>query len=268
GNSGAAVAAVLGGAARLGNLEPQHWCWPPSNRHPESDEQHLPHVDGGACDNSGVIPLLARHTDRVVCLVDSIFRFPENGGRGEIAPWDIPTDVTALFGAPGSTMLLNMIGEPSANEVLERELPDGRDALSDLAQELSERNKTGRPMVVCREYVTVNNARHAIQGGQRVKICWVFLGFTRLGDKHRSELRMGPTIVGRWIAKLPPDSQPWFTDKKNLQKFGLKNFPAFDIVKENPRTQQLTPLQANALSQFTAFCLLEEGTRIRKFLER
>lgn len=268
GNSGAAVAAVVGGLARVMNLEPRHWHWPPSFDDPKPREQRLPHVDGGACDNSGVIALLARHTSRIVCLSNAIFRLPANGGRGEIAPWDMPTDITALFGAPGSTTLLNMIGQPAANQVLDRTLTDGRDALNDLAGELSERNVTGRPLVVCREYRTVANPRHDIQGGARVRICWVFLTFTSVDSRNRTGQPGGQTILDRWIASLPPDSRRLFTDSREIRKHRLGNFPHYNIVQENRHPQQLSALQANALAQFTAFCVSEAGPDLRRGLAR
>ena len=68
------------------------------------------------------------------------------------------------------------------------------------------------------------------------------------------------------VNTLPPDSQALFTNEKTIRKLRLRNFPAFDIIRENARTQQLSALQANALSQFAAFCLMEEGPKIRKHL--
>ncbi len=263
GDSGAAVAAVAGGLAGLVNLEPKRWHWPPSSDQPKSDEQRLPHVDGGICDNSGVIALLARRTGRIVCLSNALFRMPQDGGRGEIAPWDISSEVTALFGAPGSTMLLNIVGQPVSNHVLNRTLPDGRDALDDLAGEISERNMTGRPLVVCREYRTIANSRYDISGGQRVKICWVFLTFTRLHEKGGAAPRAGHTIMDRWIAALPPDSREVFTVDKMIRKHRLGNFPDYRIVQENRHPQQLSALQANSLAQFAAYCVKEAGPEIK-----
>ncbi|MCE9518119.1 MAG: hypothetical protein K8R87_00895 [Verrucomicrobia bacterium] len=266
GDSGAAVAAVAGGLAGLVNLEPKRWHWAPSSDQPKTDEQRLPHVDGGTCDNSGVIALLERRTSRIICLSNALFRLPQNGGRGEIAPWDISSEVTALFGAPGSTMLLNIIGQPAANHVLNRTLPDGRDAMEDLAGELSERNMTGRPLVVCREYRTIANSRYDISGGRRVKICWVFLTFTRLHEKGGFSPPARDTIMERWIASLPPDSREFFTVDKKIRETRLGNFPDYRIVQENKHPQQLSAVQANALAHYAAFCVKEAGPEIRQGL--
>ena len=265
-NSGGAVGAVAGGLADLVNLEAKHWHWSPAFDDPKRTEQRMPHVDGGACDNSGVIALLARKTSRIICLSNAIFHLPKNGGRGRIEPWDIPTDVTALFGMPGSTSLFNMAGQAAANQVLDRRLPCGCDALEDLAGELSERNISGRPLVVCREYRTVPNARQEIAGGQRVRVCWVFLTFTRIRDRERAAPQCGSTILERWISRLPDDSLEVFTRDRLIREHGLKNFPAFSIIKENEHTQQLYPVQANALAQFAAFCLKEAAPEIRRGL--
>ena len=263
-NSGAAPAAALGEIAYAFGLEAKHWHWPAYADDPSRGEKRRPHVDGGVCDNSGVISLLARGSSRIISLNNAIHRLPRNGGRGAIAPADLPTDVTALFGKLGSTTILNIAGQPAANSVLDINLSDGRNALDDLASEFSARNVTGRPLVVCREYITVKNDRYDIPGGQRVRICWVFLAFARVDDGLA--VAQGGTILDRWIRNLPPESRVMFTEKRSIRRNDLEHFPVYNIIKENRKPQQLSPVQANALAQFTAFCVAEAAPEIRRAL--
>ena len=263
-NSGGAPGAALGGLAYAFGLESMHWHWPAFAENPAQHEQRRPHVDGGVCDNSGVISLLARGTSRIISLNNAMRRFPRNGGRGDITPDDIPTDVTALFGKPGATVFFNIVGQPAANRVFEPRLADGRDALDDLSRELSARNRSGRPLVVCREYRTLRNDRYDISGGRTVKICWVFLTFAKAGDGKA--VADGGTILDRWIRRLPAESRVLFRSQEAIRREGLERFPAFNIVRENKRPQQLSAVQANALAQFTAFCVGEAGPEIRHAL--
>ena len=71
----------------------------------------------------------------------------------------------------------------------------------------------------------------------------------------------------RWIAALPPDSRRIFTVDREIRKHRLGNFPHYKIMRENRRPQQLSALQANALAQFAAFCVMEAGPEIRRGLD-
>src|SRR5262249_19130763 len=162
--------AVVGKLAQAVSLMPLRQHLAPAANDPGHEQLLLPHIDGGVCDNSGVIALLARNVDRIICLSNDIVHMPPRSRRGEITPADIPTAVTARFGWPGSVQIFNVAGQAAANRVLDVRLPAGGDALLDLSAELSKRNQNGQPLVVRREYKTVANARYAFHGGRHVEI--------------------------------------------------------------------------------------------------
>lgn len=268
--SGAAPAAFLGGVTGATGQLPEFTHWPAYADQPGQHNVEYAHVDGGACDNTGIIPLLARRVDKIIALLNYVPPFPPRPNQKPDRN-DLPSMVTCLFGERGDEMLRDAIGQAVSNQVLESRLPGGTCATDDLAQALVADNKAGRPLVHCQHYVTVANSRYGVPGGHRVTICWVYLVPGTLAKVSA----MKGTQLESWIQQLPDHSEPgarhsvrdMFTDRRLIHRYGLAHFPKFGVVMENPgQFLKLTAVQAQALAHYTSFCVHEAGPEIRTAL--
>lgn len=274
-SSSAAAGAALGPLATPFGARPRFNHWPPSADDPLHQQQRYPHVDAGTCDNSAVIPLLARRVPRIIVLLNSARPFRREKVKGEPGIADLPTEFTALFGRTGTMRVFNAIGQPAANRVLDAALPDGRDALEDMAAALLRKNRRGEPLVHCQTCVTVANPRHGVPGGDRVRICWVYFAPARLGNGvHQPGNLAAGSLLQKWIERLPDDPRrdgapglrAMFTDPEQIREHRLERFPAYRLLRENRHWQQLTPVQTNALAHYAGFTIMEAEEEIRRGL--
>jgi len=211
---------------------PQFQHWSPHDM-PQSRSAELIHTDGGGLDNSGVIPLLRRNVKTIVAFVNAQVSF-DNGQP------TFPGYVAALFGA----------GKPAhLNEVLP---PDG---LPSLEQDFQTAWRRGEPLIFSRPYRTRENKNYGIKGGQTVRIVWVFLGPNGSFACGQSATASARGSSNSWFNRLAPDSCSEIA-KNHSEEF--EHFPYYHTFFENfPHFINLSALQVNALSQFTAYQIVE-----------
>jgi hypothetical protein len=159
--------------------------------------ESLPHADGGAEDNLGIMPLLARHVKNVLVFVNTETPFAENND-----------DLQALFVAvhpPG------LSGDKRHNVVFDATLHE------ELVKGLQQARSEGRPQVFCASgWKVLPNVRFGVLPYTGLNICFVYNASARQWEEqfttHPDVLQLAKSFT----------NFPWFKtfeqNKPNLIK--------------------------------------------------
>ena len=183
----------------------------------------LAHADGGAIDNLGIMPLLARQVHNILVFVNTSTRYAEDND-----------DLQSLFlpaGPPGAggDKRFNVVFPASAYQALLDDLARFRDS--------------GEPQVACRTMAVLKNPIYNIRGYQGANVCFVY---------------NGPAT--RWEQALKDPVRTLLHNKSHATG-DLRNFPWFDTFEQNkPQLIQLKPAQVNLLSNLTAWIMTDPAT--------
>jgi predicted acylesterase/phospholipase RssA len=221
-----------------------HWS-PAATNLPQTKE--LAHTDGGAIDNSGIIPLLRRKVGTIIAFVNTEMEFEQN--EQNKSP-KFPDYIAALF---GFTTEQSKLVSKDCKVFQESEYKD-------LQCHFLKAWTKNAPLIIHRKktYRTEENKRYGISGGHQVRVIWVFLG----GHKDMSTNDLEPPVeyapragsLQKWINNLPPETAPLF--KGQSKKF--KNFPYYRTFLQNGLCFiNLSASQVNALTQYTSYALKE-----------
>ncbi len=183
----------------------------------------VPHADGGASDNLGVMPLLARQTTNVLVFINTNNRYASTND-----------DLRSLF-IP--------IGPPTADGDKRHNVvfgpPDGNQDLYDrVIKGLNDAQQQQRPLVFCDTNWEVHaNQHYNIRGYKNLNICFVY-----------------NAAVPLWTNALPPPL------KEAVARSG--DFPWFATFGQNkPHLIQLKPDQVNLLANLMA-CVMTDTTTV------
>lgn len=261
GASGSAPTAALPSLANLlGFPEFQHFA--PGNL-PGMRTRELLHTDGGAVENLGVMPLLARGVKNL--LVFSNTESPYIRGR-------LPEDIAYLFGAESTDGLLDGRADELAkiNRVFADPKGEKRRALVASFDRALHRRTT---LIHCDRYRVVEQPFHGIRGGGEVNVCWIILG--PAGALEDPAARPG-RFANATASAVPLEETSWFASisdpqvRADLAKEShreLKGFPHYKTFLNNGRNLiGLSPLQVNALAHYTSFSVARNADVIRQHL--
>ncbi|MEO5714157.1 MAG: hypothetical protein ABIT37_11775 [Luteolibacter sp.] len=243
----------------LGFPEFQHTA--PGNL-PGLRTRELLHTDGGAIDNLGLMPLLARGVKNILVFYNT--PSPYNPGH-------MPGEIGHVFGKSKQHGILAHFDQELArmNHVIDD--PKGIQA-AEMVASFDKAFLARKAMVHTGTYRIRNNSYHSIKGGNVVNIVWVILGPAGvLKPETAPDPEASPTLVTAptmqleetiWFNSLKPDLQA-----KLRQNPELKNFPHYKTFLNNGRRIiDLTPLQVNTLAHYTSYAVQINATKIKSFL--
>ena len=183
----------------------------------------FPHGDGGFTDNIGIMPLVARGVKNIIAFVNSA-----NDPTGE-------SSLRSYFTPLGR----DVTGDKGNNVLFRENKPD------EVALEITERVKEGKPPVVCETNRTVlPNRYYNVRGYEGLNICWVYnmkspLWESKLAKGVKQDLFPGKNPVGK--------RNEHFTNFPHYRTFG----------QEAPRLIKLRADQVNVLANFTSWLVTD-----------
>jgi len=273
GASGSAPAAMLSEFTDIFGFQPEFYIWSQRDleKTPPNGMFDVPVVDGGACDNSGGIQLIAHGVKKIIVFANSasLFRYdsskpPSLSETHDTEKMDsISTVVTSYFGVRGIERERNeYLANPRTNHVL---CNAGGKPLHELELAFWKAAKAGRPLIHTGTYKTLDCPRYNVKGGSTVRITWVYPGTENVTQGAAETVVDGFNMA--WVNQLPPDAQTAFTVEKEAKRQKLSKFPALNVFWANfPHIQTLKPIQANALAHYHAFNLNQMLPNIRRDL--
>jgi hypothetical protein len=204
----------------------------------------LPHADGGAGDNLGVMPLLARHVDKVLVFINTSTEFVENN-----------TDLRSLFARGGQSAS----GDKGHNVVF------GESRYEEVRLALVRAREQQRPQVYCDSgWEVLPNDTFHVQPYSGLAICFFY---NARGPQWEAALDDEPlrwlkTTHGRWhrLTRLFVRERPMTRAELLAKDLNRDHFPWFATFFQNkPHFIKLTTAQVNLLSNLTAWTVNEPG---------
>jgi len=183
----------------------------------------LAHADGGAIDNLGIMPLLARQVQNMLVFVNTSTQYVENND-----------DLQSLFGP---------VGPPGAGGDKRHNIVFPAAEYQPLLDRLTTLRDQGEPQVACRRMRVLKNRTYNIRGYDAANVCFIYNG-----------------PASRWEAALP---QPVgaLLHKKTRAAGDMTSFPWFRTFEQNrPHLIQLKVAQVNLLSNLTAWIMTDPRT--------
>jgi hypothetical protein len=260
GASGSAPTALMPGLASVvGFPEFQHYS--PGNL-PSIRDRELLHTDGGAMENLGIMPLLARGVKNIL-----VFSNTEEIHSTK----QTSEEIGLLFGVPylrgGSFygQLMNKRSQQLAhlNHVLKD--PDGSKRKA-LDQALDRAARKGVAMFHRDTYDVIPCPAYGVKGGYEVNICWMVLGpFNKDNLGHREI----PMERLKWFKELPDRTQrELLNHRQELESF--PHYATFNFKNNGRRKVEeiihLSKIQANALAWYTSYTTQCHADDIRNHL--
>lgn len=243
---GASSAAPLGALSRnaVPNfLFPEFRHWPVDRNSIEQTDasvrrmaDEFQHGDGADMDNLALTPLLVRKTENIIVFVNTedAFRKPAAGCQ-DTSEEHISDDIVSYFRTSG-ILIHNIVFD------------DGDDGLTDICEAFAAQQAAGEPLVYCRPYNIVANARHGIEP-YRASICWVYL------DR-----------ANNWLTQLDPTGGD-LVEQLVRGEGSFDNFPHYHTFAE----QGISLIDLNrervvALSNLAAWAVRERSVYISSHL--
>jgi len=226
---------------------PEFRSWPIRR---DAQELEYAYGDGGHIDNIGLLPLLSRRVPKIIVFINSTATFDPN--KDPLKEYPMYGDLIHYFRDPAP-------GGPPATEADERTagdftkirpskdpskvvIVDGEKRLQELFKEFKAKREKDLPLWSCDNYKIKGNPWFGVTPYD-ASICWVYLDGTQ-----------------GWLKRL---------DKKDklLQKVTKEPFPRYGtFFHARIEVIRLTPAETNALSNFTAWSVLEASDDMRKVL--
>ena len=231
GTSGAAPAEYLD-RIKIDIGFPEFKYWSPQE--PDKAKEY-DFADGGILDNTGIMPLLRRKVKKIIVFVNGLGTLDNEG--------DVSKMIQPLFMvSPNQFGLRNF----ALNIVLSEEGIDPLESYHELIQEFIQLNGQGQPVVVRKNYVTVNNHHHSIPAGQKVEILWIYNAFAR-----------------EWVDRINDIELRSFV----LSEKEEKNFPNYDTFFTNfPKIIDIRPEQANIMAHLASYVMVSHEREILNFI--
>ncbi len=277
--SGAAPGALLGEISDIFGFQPEFWTWSPrlSGQRPPNGIFDVPVVDGGSCDNSGALQLIARGVTKIIVFLNSASLYPYDPDAAHCGDCTehLSTMLTSLFGYDGEERWRNdYLANPCRNRTLGRNRDESLAALKrlDLAYRKCVEDK--RPLIFTDSYITCENRTFGIPAGRKVAICWVYPGARWHSQLPRPDESAGDLFASPWIDRLPASNasqaagpRQLFTNASLVARHRLKQFPAIPVFFPNPpHIQQLKNAQAASLAHYHCWNLKTALPGIQKAL--
>ncbi|MCD4697841.1 MAG: patatin-like phospholipase family protein [Bacteroidales bacterium] len=223
GTSGAAPAEYLErfGLGYIGFPEFKYWS-PVDLENKIARAKEYDFGDGGILENLGIMPLLIRKVDRIICFING--STPLKNEDGEL---QISSSLPALF-----KQIPNSFGEGHFDKNIVFRNDKGQ--LDKLQKGLLKNVKDGKPAVYTGEYKTVDQEHYNIKARHKVKITWVY-----------------NSLPGQWKNSLPLGIRRRLSDGDYSPRF-----PYFKTFFENfPKIIDLNLQQVNLASQLTSWTI-------------
>lgn len=237
---------------------PEFHHWAPGIA--DSPTKEYMYTDGGAGDNQGIMPLLARKVSTILVFSNSPDPF-----RADLKACDegkVTSAISSLFGVhPGKW--------EDDNKVLSNAGKPGATPYRDLIRQLDEKYSHGEPLVADGTYVTVDNPLHRVEAGHKVRIIWFVLGGTDSKlDKNRPRFtdQLNPwTTRTKWWKELPTEVQNKLVEyaAKRTDR-SLPNFPFYGTFRANSdKVIDLRVEQTEILAHYTSYAVAANRELIR-----
>lgn len=193
--------------------------------------ERLPHADGGAGDNLGVMPLLARQVADIMVFINTETRWAENND-----------DLRSLFlsvNPPG------LSGDKRYNAVFKESLH------ATVVDALAGARSRGEPQVFCdTDWDVLANHHYGVREYHHLNICFFY---NASSDRWEEEFKSDAARNVLALVKSRPTSKG---DAKNLG-----DFPWFGTFGQNkPNLIKLTTTQVNLLSNLAAWTVANPAT--------
>ncbi len=183
--------------------------------------------DGGILENLGIMPLLLRKVDKIICFINGSTEIEERE-NDEIK---VSSSVKALF----KPLRNNYGGSFSKNIVFENKDNSDNDKFQTLVKELFNKKRAGEAVIYKSRYTTVNQRHYGIEKGHQVEVVWVYNSMPK-----------------KWYDKLN-------IDVKAIIEAG--RFPHYRTFGENlPRIIDLKIEQTKMLSQMASWIVNENAS--------
>jgi hypothetical protein len=207
----------------------------------------IPHGDGGGIENTGVMPLLARHVHNIMVFNNTQEPCVENN-----------SDLRVLFlpgAAPDNT------SDTRGDQVFAPE------KWEEVKNALVAKREQGLPQVYCAsKWSVLKNARYNVRHYEDLNICFVYNAAS--ADWHAA-IAKKPAVLALITDPKKPD--PKKVDPKKVDPIEscrphdtgpyTQNFPYFATFEQNkPHLIQLTTQQVNLFSNLTAWTIANEST--------
>lgn len=236
---------------------------------PEVERAELMHTDGGAVENLGIVPLLARGVKNIIVFANSEKSYKPpvwNEARKAFEGDEFrPQSLNVLFGRG------NPCGVPwnvqRRQMVMDHVIEDPEGAkFRKLQQVFDQAARRNLPLIHWDTYRVRTNDYHQIQGGWDVRICWIYLGPPLSeGEGSSPTPQMAALTETSWFAEIEnnnPKLACFLRKRRDLQ-----NFPHYATFFNNkPYIIDLTNVQVNALAHFSGYPVLLYSDRIKSFL--
>lgn len=249
GATGVAPGAAFTGIMEISGVPEFNYTAPA--RLPEVRTTELMHTDGGAVENLGIIPLLARGVKNIIVFSNSETPYT-------LTDKHRPRSFGLLFGK-GDGGIRSFTDRPQRkmDHVFEEE------KFAALRDALDQAWRNGEPLIYWDTYRTRENGYHQIKGGQTVRICWIYLASARPRTAESSG-NVNPGLAAtRWFRELKDEN----LKARLLRARKLDNFPHYDTFLNNkPDIIYLNDLQVATLANYSGYPILQRGRELRRFL--
>jgi hypothetical protein len=204
------------------------------------DALELLHGDGGDVDNLALSPLLARHVENILVLLnpDQAFNKAEDPNPCRYVDGkDMKNDLVAYFRDSSEAYARNFLTGPFPKHFIAQ----GETKLRELCEAFQRQRDSndGKPLVHCDRYHIRSNKRFGIRGeSYRPRICWLYLDYSNgwrkqldaAGGKHTRRLKDGAKSFRRFPHYRTVGERPAFIDLDRKRVHALSNLTAWSLL--------------------------------------
>lgn len=226
-------------------FRPKRYSWPVTPEGKTQKAVEFDYADGGICENSGLLPLLARRARKVVQVVAS------DKGLATSIDWckdrseeewqeihgtcaDSACLVSSFFGYKARAFLNNKV----------RNLVFPRERAQPFFCRLQTLKRSGKPAVFTETFPVLENQWYGIEGGYDVEVLFVIL-------EKSSEFE----------EKLPSSTQEMLKSKEDY-----KNHPYYHVYSEEIDVFWLKRPLSNLLAAQSEYSVMQNQNLVRNFL--
>lgn len=238
----------------LGLPKYNHWSPKALDQHHVAKSARYSQQDGGLSENLGILPLLARRTEKIIAFVNA----EEKVLLGREVRF--PDYIESLFGVHRAEMDAKMY-RYNGTQVFRSE------AIRRLGEKVRASVSGGGPATAFTTLEVCANERFGVRP-YRVGIYWVFLD-AETGAGGTNPLQAGRSASQNWINRIPRDS-PAYRIFENRPP-GLERFPNYRTFSENRGFRlwymiKLKEEQTALLAHYSGWTVASMGEGLREFL--
>lgn len=222
------------------NSLPAFYHWSPQSITKSTSNTYVYNMgDGGPVDDIGLMPLLARGVEKIICFCNVQYKvIDRKSGEFDFSKMD--SDVLGYFGLGKDLRPIDQhfrkVFDTSDHELM--------------CQSFQEAFSNGDPLVHEGEHRVLENSYFGIKGGKTVKIFWIY------NDRSKN-----------WENEIKGD----FGEKirgRIGSSGGLRNFPNFKTFGENfLKVIDMKTEQATLLSNYTTWVVKHNEEKIKRFFD-